>query len=67
MVPMAAGQGFTVSQIAIGVTYFTGDGVEGDDDEAEEWFRLAAEEEDPLALRIVEMLEDYDPGDWEGG
>ena len=29
--------------------------------EAEEWFRMAAEEGDPLALRIVEMIEDDDP------
>ena len=41
--------------------YFTGDGVEEDDDETEEWFRMAAEEGDPLTLGIVEMLEDYDP------
>ena len=28
---------FTASQIAIGLMYFTGDGVEQDDDETEEW------------------------------
>ena len=64
---MAAEQGFTVSQIAIGMMYFTGDGVEEDDDEAEEWFRMAVEEGDPLALRIVEMMDDYDPGAVGGG
>ena len=31
--------------------------MEQDDDEAEEWFRMAAEEGDPTALRIVELLE----------
>lgn len=41
---IAAEQGFTVSQIAIGMMYFTGDGVEEDDDEAEEGFRMAVEE-----------------------
>ena len=47
--------------------YFTGDGVDLDDDEAEEWFRMAAEAGDPLALRIVVMMEDYDSEEWEGG
>ena len=63
---MAAEQGVTVSQIAIGVMCFTGEGIEGDDDEAEDWFRMVAEAGDPVALRIVEMLEDYDPGEGEG-
>ena len=31
------------------------------------WFRKAAEEGDPLALRIVEMIEGYDLAEWEGG
>ena len=29
--------------------------------EAVKWFRKAAEDGDPLAVSIVEMLEDYDP------
>lgn len=63
---MAAEQGVTLSQIAIRMMYLTGDGVDEQDDEAEEWFRMAAEEGGPLALGIVEMIEDYDPEDWEG-
>ena len=61
---MAAEQGVTVSQIAIGMVYVTGDGADGDDDEAKEWFQMAAEEGDVLALQIVEMIEDYDPEEW---
>ena len=64
---IAAEHGFTVSQIAIGMMCFTGDGVEEDDDEAEECFRVVVEQRDRLPLRIVEMMADYAPEEWEGG
>ena len=56
-----------LSQIAMGLIHLTGDGVERDDDEAEEWFQMAAEQGDPLAIRMVEVLEGAGSEDEEGG
>ena len=53
---MAAEQGFTASQIAIGLMYFTGDGVEQDEDEAEEWFRMATEQGDPPGVFDLDVI-----------
>ena len=51
---MAAEQGEVNSQVNLGICYFYGQGVEKDSKEAFKWFKEAAKQGHPLAIKYLE-------------